>query len=149
MFKTVFFRKKCFCLINLLQRSRSGNINLVLIYSLDKQDHLRMNKAPVFKHLSQINRPCRSIYISVQQIKKIYDNDSSPFPIPPFRSQQFIAGRQIIYINGSLTSINQKILMPILKNVCQSVTFPLWACREKFNIDFLSQNFFLASPHVY
>ena len=52
MFKTVFFGKKCFCLINLFQRSRSGNINLVLIYSLDKQDHLRMNEAPVFKHLS-------------------------------------------------------------------------------------------------
>ena len=37
----------------------------------------------------------------------------------------------------------------ILKSACQSVTFPLWACREKFNIDFLSQIFFLASPHVY
>ena len=37
----------------------------------------------------------------------------------------------------------------ILKSACQSVTFPLWAYREKFNIDFLSQNFFLASPHVY
>ena len=37
----------------------------------------------------------------------------------------------------------------ILKSACQSVTFALWACREKFNINFLSQNFFLASPHVY
>merc|ERR1712020_617008 len=36
----------------------------------------------------------------------------------------------------------------ILKSACQSVTFALWACREKFNIDFLSQNFFLASPHA-
>ena len=37
----------------------------------------------------------------------------------------------------------------ILKSAWQSVTFALWACREKFNIDFLSQIFFLASPHVY
>ena len=37
----------------------------------------------------------------------------------------------------------------ILKSACQSVTFPLWACHEKFNIDFLSQIVFLASPHVY
>ena len=37
----------------------------------------------------------------------------------------------------------------LLKSACQCVTFPLWACSEKFNIDFLSQNFFLASPHVY
>ena len=36
----------------------------------------------------------------------------------------------------------------ILKSACQSVTFALWACCEKFNINFLSQNFFLASPHV-
>ena len=31
----------------------------------------------------------------------------------------------------------------ILKSACQSVTFPLWACREIFNIDILAQKFFI------
>ena len=43
-----------------------------------------------------------------------------------------------------VNSKNQRIL----KSACQSVTFSLWDCRE-FNIEFLSQIFFLASPHEY